>query len=208
MLSKTIGIIDYGIGNIKSVVNTLDLLGYNSLVSNNPLDFKNLKKILLVGVGSYDLGMRNLIKHGFDKFLIDFVLKGGHIFGICLGFQILFEKGTENNITKGLNLVKGTVESINLKNNLKVPHIGWNNLNSKNFKNMKLLKDIDIESNFYFVHSYFANPTEEINKVTTNYLNLEFCSMIEKDDKIYGTQFHPEKSQLAGMKIFSNFYNI
>ena len=183
-------------------------MGYNSIVSNNPRDFKNIKKILLVGVGSFNIGMMNLKKNGFDKFLTDFISNGGHILGICLGFQILFSTGSENCFTNGLNLINGSVESISKNLNLRVPHMGWNNLNEKNFNKMELLKNIPYESNFYFIHSYYAIPNEEIHFVTSTYEDLEMCAIIEKNDQIFGTQFHPEKSQKTGMIVFNNFINL
>ena len=112
MLSHKVGIVDYGIGNINSVVNSLNMLDCIGVVSKNPKDFKDLKKILLVGVGSFDIGMRNIIKLGFNDYLMDHIEKGGQILGICLGMHILFSIGYENNITNGLNFIKGSVKRI------------------------------------------------------------------------------------------------
>ena len=149
--------------------------------------------------------MRNLQKLGFDDYIKNHIEKGKHIFGICLGMQILFSLGYENYKTEGLDLINGKVVSIKENANLRVPHIGWNNLDLKNFDKMLLLKNIDIDSNFYFVHSFYSIPKNDIEYVTTTYEHLPMCAVIEKNEQIFGTQFHPEKSQNAGIKILKNF---
>ena len=208
MIAYKVGIVDYGIGNIKSVVNSLNMNGCDSIVSNNPNDFKNIKKIFLVGVGSFNVGVKNIIKLGFNDYLTEHLEKGGQIFGICLGMQILFTVGYENIKTKGLNFVKGSVESIKMKSKLRVPHIGWNNLNKNNFSKLSILKDVDIRSNFYFIHSFYASVEDNIPSVTTSYEHLDICSVFEKNDNIFGVQFHPEKSQKPGMLIINNFLKL
>lgn len=193
-------IIDYGLGNLASVKNALDKINIPSIISNDPTIIRNSKGIILPGVGAAPDGMKNLKAKGLDKLIKEEVMKGKPFLGICLGMQLLFDFSEEGN-TKCLGIIPGRVKLFNV--NLKVPQIGWNNVLGKG----ELFKDIPNNSYFYFVHSYYCNPADpSIISGETNY-GIAFCSMLQ-DKNIYATQFHPEKSGDAGLKLLKNFIDI
>lgn len=198
-------IIDYDMGNVGSVVNMIKKVGGSPVVSNDPEKILNARKLLLPGVGSFDAGMTNLIDKGLDQIIIEAVLVNKiPILGICLGMQLLLSKSEEGSL-KGLNLVKGSVHKFKKIDTFsKIPHMGWNQISIK--KDSPILFELDYESRFYFVHSYFVNCDQEENVLaTTNYIN-EFVSIFGMNN-IFGAQFHPEKSHKYGMKLFKNYLN-
>jgi len=197
-------ILDYGSGNVGSISNLLKYLKYDSVISNNIEEIKNASHVILPGVGSFGSSMSkinekipiNILKH-------EIVQKGKPFLGICVGMQVLTESGFENGNYKGLGWIKGTVRKLEAKN-LPLPHIGWNNIRvSINNLLTKNLEDID---DFYFVHSYHCEIDNKYIISNTTY-GQTFCSMLNYNN-IYGVQFHPEKSQKAGLKIIKNFINI
>lgn len=201
-----IAIIDYGLGNLTSVKNAFNKLGIPVIVTSDLKKIRQAKALILPGVGAAGEGMKNLKAKDLDKIIREEIDKGKPILGICLGMQLLFEFSEEDS-TNCLGLVKGTVEKFN--GNLKVPQIGWNDVNiqsSSPFKsNNKLLKGISDGTYFYFVNSYYCNPDDKkFISGTTNY-EKDFCSVLEKDN-IYGVQFHPEKSGDNGLKLLNNFW--
>ncbi len=195
-------IIDYGLGNLNSVKNALDFIGYPAIISNKKEDIENADYLILPGVGAFSEGMKNLQSLGLIEILKKEVLeKKKPILGICLGMQLLAEESEENGIHKGLGFIKGKVER--LKTNLRLPQVGWNNIIIK--KDSILLKELP-DDNFYFVHSFaFQEKIEDIVTSTCNYGN-DFAATIQKDN-IFGTQFHPEKSHISGIKLIRNFLN-
>ena len=198
-------IIDYDMGNVGSVVNMIKKVGGSPVVSNDPEKILNARKLLLPGVGSFDAGMTNLIDKGLDQIIIEAVLVNKiPILGICLGMQLLLSKSEEGSL-KGLNLVNGSVHKFKKIDTFsKIPHMGWNQISIK--KDSPILFELDYESRFYFVHSYFVNCAQEENVLaTTNYIN-EFVSIFGMNN-IFGAQFHPEKSHKYGMKLFKNYLN-
>ena len=197
-------ILDYGSGNVGSISNLLKYLKYDSVISNNIEEIKNASHVILPGVGSFGSSMSkinekipiNILKH-------EIVQKGKPFLGICVGMQVLTESGFENGNYKGLGWIKGTVRKLEAKN-LPLPHIGWNSIRvSVNNLLTKNLEDID---DFYFVHSYHCEIDNKYIISNTTY-GQTFCSMLNYNN-IYGVQFHPEKSQKAGLKIIKNFINI
>ena len=206
-----IAIIDYETGNLKSVSKALELASNNVLKKSNikiissVKDLYNFDKVVLPGQGSFKQCFQSLNSiHGILDGLTDFVMiKKKPILGICVGMQLFSSFGEEDGGSEGLGWVKGKVKKINLKDlSLKLPHMGWNNvqISSKS----KLLYGIDNDSHFYFVHSYsFDVDQKKYVSATTNY-SIEIVSAIEKDN-IFGTQFHPEKSQTNGLKLLKNF---
>ena len=197
-------IVDYQLSNIFSLVNALNYLQIRSKVSSNKIDIKSADAIILPGVGSFPEAMEQLEKLDLIDALKNFIKTGKPFIGICLGFQLLFSKSYEFKITKGLNIFNGEVKKFDEKNN-KVPHIGWNNLELNNNLNNQLVKKINFENSYYFVHSYYVKPND--NKIILTFTDYEktiFCSSILKEN-IFACQFHPEKSGLNGIKLLKNF---
>ena len=209
-----IAIIDYESGNLKSVSKAVELASNNILnksnvkIINSANELKNFDKIVLPGQGSFKQCYQSLLSiDGIIDELTSAVLeKQKPILGICVGMQLFSSFGEEDGGSKGFNWIKGKVNKINLTDkNLKLPHMGWNNI-SINQKS-KLFSGIENESHFYFVHSFaFDVENEQFISATTNY-STEIVSAIEKDN-IFGTQFHPEKSQANGIKILENFIKL
>jgi glutamine amidotransferase len=209
-----IAIIDYESGNLKSVSKAVELASKNILnksdvkIINSANELKNFDKIVLPGQGSFKQCYQSLLSiEGMINELTSAVLeKQKPILGICVGMQLFSSFGEEDGGSKGFDWIKGKVNKINLTDkNLKLPHMGWNNI-SINQKS-KLFSGIENESHFYFVHSFaFDVENEQFISATTNY-STEIVSAIEKNN-IFGTQFHPEKSQANGIKILENFIKL
>ena len=209
-----IAIIDYETGNLKSVSKALELASNNVLkksnieIINSAKDLNNFDKVVLPGQGSFKQCFQSLNSiHGILDGLTDFVtVKKKPILGICVGMQLFSTFGDEDGGSDGLGWIEGKVKKISLKDlSLKLPHMGWNNI--KISSNSKLLNGINNDSHFYFVHSYsFDVDEKKYVSATTNY-SSEIVSAIEKEN-IFGTQFHPEKSQANGIKILENFVKI
>ena len=209
-----IAIIDYESGNLKSVSKAVELASNNILnksdvkIINSANELKNFDKIVLPGQGSFKQCYQSLLSiDGIVDELTSAVLeKQKPILGICVGMQLFSSFGEEDGGSKGFDWIKGKVNKINLiDKNLKLPHMGWNNI-SINQKS-KLFSGIENESHFYFVHSFaFDVENEQFISATTNY-STEIVSAVEKDN-IFGTQFHPEKSQANGIKILENFVKL
>ena len=197
-----ITIIDYDMGNPRSIMNMLQRLGFNSEITRDHKKIENAKKVILPGVGSFDTAMKNLDNYGLTeplskKALIDKV----PFLGICLGMQILTNSSEEGELP-GLGWINGRALKFKSNADIKVPHMGWNYIKSN--PNSKICFNLDPQSRFYFVHSYYVQVTNsEHSSMKTNY-SLEFDSGIENDN-IFGVQFHPEKSHKFGMHILKNF---
>ena len=205
MNNKSICLLDYGSGDVKSVYNLLHFLGYDVKISNNLRVIIDRTHIILPGVGAFGTSMNKIMdKIPFDVLENEVINKGKPFLGICVGMQVLADKGFEFGEHRGFGWISGVVKKINTED-LPSLHIGWNDLIIK--KESPLLKGIDIINDFYFVHSYIFD-VENVNSTLaqTNYGN-NFTSVLSKDN-IYGVQFHPEKSQKAGQLIFKNFMNI
>ena len=209
-----ISIIDYGMGNIKSVFRAVEKMGGKPIVTNDPAVVTESKKIILPGVGSYSFGMKELRKRKLDTAIHKAIKKNASLLGLCLGMQMLFEESNENEKTKGLDLIKGKVIKIpnerDNKNLRKIPHIGWNKVYSSNkmMWNSSILKDVEENEYFYFVHSYYVRPEKESDIVGfCEYLDLKIPSIVMKN-KIFGIQYHPENSSDQGLKIYQNFISL
>lgn len=196
-------IIDYGMGNIHSVQKALEALGAKTIVTDKPEEISRCEKLVLPGVGAFDDAMSSLKEHKLTETLIEQVNNKKILLGICLGMQLFLEQSKEAAEEKGLGLIKGSVEKFPGKKKLKVPHMGWNQLNIKQ-KNCPLLKDIPDNSYVYFCHSYYVCPADKNYAAATTNYGVDFSSIVWKNN-IYGVQFHPEKSQSTGLKILKNF---
>lgn len=200
-----IAIIDYGFGNLRSVSKALSLLSINSKITDSKKEIQDASAIIFPGVGSFGDCIKNLNDKDIIKPIKDSIKSGKPFLGICLGLQILFDSSEESPGSKGLSLLDGSIDKIQFEsNNLKVPHMGWNQVEIKN--KSKILKDIPNNSWFYFVHSYKSSVDETFTDSVSNYGN-DFASSISIDN-IFATQFHPEKSSSLGLKVLKNFCEI
>ncbi|OGX06253.1 MAG: imidazole glycerol phosphate synthase, glutamine amidotransferase subunit [Omnitrophica WOR_2 bacterium GWA2_47_8] len=198
-----IAIIDYEVGNLRSVQKALEKVGAQTVITQNSADLKKADKVVLPGVGAIKPAMQKLKELKFIDAIKETINSGKPFLGICLGLQLLFEKSSEGGDVKGLGILKGSVERFQ---NLKVPHMGWNQLNIKN-KNCSLLKGVETLSNVYFCHSYYVKPTDPTVTATSTDYGNDFVSSIATKN-IFGVQFHPEKSQAVGLKILKNFVEL
>ena len=189
-------IIDYNVGNVKSVLNSTKKLGLDSVISRNVEIIKKADGIILPGVGSFPVAMENLKKYGLIEILNERKNEGIPILGICLGMQILFEKGFEIEEKEGLGYLQGNVSLI--KTNKKLPHIGWNDLYFS--QENSILKNINEGDDVYFVHSYMADFNEDETIAYCCYGDTKIPAIVGKNNVI-GCQFHPEKSGKVGEKI-------
>jgi len=195
-----IAIIDYGMGNLRSVEKGFLKVGVDAKVVTDPRSVNDAEAIVLPGVGAFRDCMRNLDQMKLIEPILKSVRNGKPYLGICLGLQMLFTESEEFGVYKGLDVLKGKV--VRFQVDLKVPHMGWNTV--RLLKNPPIFDGIKDESYFYFVHSYYVAPDDEgIIAGTTDY-GMTFTSMVRKDN-IIATQFHPEKSQETGLKILKNF---
>jgi len=191
-------IIDYGLGNLGSVKNTLDRLGIFSVISDDLSVIRKSNALILPGVGSANQGMKNLIAKKLDTMITGEIRKGKPFLGICLGMQLLFSFSEEGNISC-LNIIEGSVKKYV---QLKVPQIGWNavQLSDEN----PLFENIPNNSSFYFVNSYYCIPKHESTIIGRTEYGVRFCSILEKKN-IVATQFHPEKSGKNGQQLIINW---
>ena len=203
-MSFNIAIIDYEMGNLKSIYKCLKYLNVNSSITSDPKALLNADGVILPGVGAFG----DAIKHLKEKNLLNIIRQvaneGKPLLGICLGLQLLFATSSEMGNFKGLNLINGEVILFEVGKVTKVPHIGWNNVDIQNLDHF-LVQGIPNNSYFYFVHSFYSVPENEENILgLTKYGDTEFCSITSKDNVI-ATQFHPEKSSEYGIRIYQNF---
>jgi len=203
-----IAVIDYGVGNLFSLLSSLNYVGLDTKLTNNIEEIKNAKGIILPGVGAFRDAIGNLEKYGLKEILINEAKKGKPFLGICLGMQMLFEKSYEYGEYEGLGLINGTVEEIkkyiSKNSDLKIPHMGWNSLAiNDGFKDDKILKDVDNNEYVYYVHSYFAK-TDTKNIVAYSEYGTKIPGIV-KNENVYGMQFHPEKSGDTGLKLLKNW---
>ena len=199
-----IAIIDYGMGNLRSVEKALQSLGANCSILSRPRTLDHYKGVILPGVGAFGDAMANLRRNGWVEWIRETVKTGIPFLGICLGLQLLFNWSEEGEGGEGLNIVAGKVIKFPPGVGI-IPHMGWNQL--KIASDTPLLSGIDRDSYVYFVHSYYVVPDQaEIIAATTDY-GIDFVSAIVKDN-IYGLQFHPEKSQAVGLRILRNYIEI
>lgn len=202
-----IGIINYGMGNLASVKNAFDYLNIASLIIDQPEDMAKMDKLVLPGVGAFGMAMDNLRNQNLIEPLKEQVLNHKKpILGICLGMQLFLTKSYEFGEYEGLNFIEGEVKSFSEKvQEIAIPHIGWNRVK---YNQSKLLVNVPKqEAVFYFVHSFYCHLKNNNEAIGCTDYGIDFTSIIEKDN-IFGTQFHPEKSQKFGLEIFSSFDQI
>ncbi len=200
-----IGIIDYGMGNIGSIENMLKRINTSSVITSNIDKLNQCNKLILPGVGAFDQGMQNLNDMGLISYLNNFAIKQNKpILGICLGMH-LFANTSEEGSLPGLGWIKGIAKKFIFNDyDIKVPHMGWNIIEPK--KSI-LFEALPEEKRFYFVHSYYYECENKKNIISYTNYGIKFASAINKNN-IWGTQFHPEKSHICGMKLLDNFSRI
>jgi glutamine amidotransferase len=202
-----IAIIDYGMGNLYSVSKALERMNVDYLVSNEEAVLEKADGYILPGVGAFKDAMAILNESGLTTFIQKIVADGKPLLGICLGMQLLFDESEENGLTNGLSLLPGKVVKIPETTNgstLKVPHMGWNELQIQN--QSPLLSEIN-GGYAYFVHSYYVDSEQSGTLLATANYGVDVPAVVGKDN-VYGTQFHPEKSSELGLAILKNYINI
>ncbi len=201
-----LAVIDYGAGNLRSVLHALGYLGVEKLrVVHSPDELRGAEKIILPGVGAFGAGMQQLHAQNLVQPLKDAVRAGIPYLGICLGMQFLFDYSDEMGTHEGLGLLPGRVTRFPDYPNLKVPHMGWNQLTPT--RENPLTKGVSETSYAYFVHSYYCAPQNSEDTLITTCYGDDFCAGVQRGS-IYGVQFHPEKSQKTGLQILTNFLEI
>ena len=202
-----IGIVDYNMGNLASVQNAFASLGEETFIESDPQKFKNYDKLLLPGVGAFGDAMEHLKERNMVDAIKEFACSGKYMFGICLGMQLLFESSEEFGFHEGLGLIKGNVtafDTAKFSEPLKVPHMGWNRMFTKEHP---LFKGLDEAHYLYFVHTYHVNCADEKDIIGRTNYGYEFTSAVAHNN-ILGIQPHPEKSHKNGLKILENFINL
>jgi len=206
-----IAVIDYGMSNMFSIENALNMLGLECVVTSDHERIISADGAILPGVGAFPEAMKRIDQFGLGEAIRKFISSGKPFMGICLGFQLLFEESDEMGSTRGLGIVKGRVENFALSGGVRIPHVGWNSVKKNKLLDEQHaegpLKNIDGGEYFYFVHSCYVRPANEMDiSTTTEYGGFEFCSSVWKEN-IFGCQFHPEKSGDEGIRILDEFFN-
>lgn len=198
-----IAIIDYGVGNLFSLISSFKAIGVDTVVTGDPELIKKADKLILPGVGAFGDAIKMLENSGLIPVIMNEVNSGKPLMGICLGMQLLFEKSYEYGEHRGLGLIKGEIVPMvnRLPENLKIPHIGWNALHIK--EKSQIFKYIEDGECVYFVHSYYAEGSGEDVIATAEY-GRDIAAAVAKGN-VYGCQFHPEKSGSAGLNILKAF---
>jgi len=207
-----IAVIDYQISNMFSIKNALTVLGFDVEVTSDYSTIMSCDGAILPGVGSFPEAMKHIKELNLEASINDFIASGKPFLGICLGFQLLFDKSNEIEDTFGLGIIPGEVKHMSgLDAEIRIPHVGWNKVQRKQLPNIKNifdpLKKINAQEYFYFIHSFYVEPAD-INDIytITEYNDYSFCSSILKDN-IFACQFHPEKSGRKGAEILSEIFN-
>jgi glutamine amidotransferase len=197
-----IAIVDYGMGNLRSVQKAFERCGFEAVVTREASEISGARGVVLPGVGAFSACMENLKRFGLVEPIRGTIRQRKPFLGICLGFQLLFSESEEFGVQKGLDLFPGKVRGFRATEELKVPHMGWNQLERK--KHSKFLEGIADGDYVYFVHSFHVVPEDASLIASTTEYGDSFVSSIATDS-LFACQFHPEKSQELGLRIFSNF---
>lgn len=207
-MSKKTVIINFGSGNTLSVKRAIEYLGFEAEISSEKEKILNADRVILPGVGHFGPAIKNL--SSIKNEIHEFIKKQRPFMGVCLGMQLLYSKSEENNFKeKGFAIFNGKVVKLPSKPNFIVPHIGWANLRfDRETVNQKIFKNINNNSRFYFIHSYYCEDIDiNSQKTYTTYNKFDFISSASKDN-VFAFQFHPEKSSKDGLQIYKNFFNI
>tara|TARA_Y100000590_G_C15646506_1_gene987084 strand:- start:151 stop:792 length:642 start_codon:yes stop_codon:yes gene_type:complete len=213
MSDRKITIIDYGCGNILNLVRAITFLGYEVEATNDKKKIIESSHVILPGVGAFGNAIKQLEKYNLNNTILDYAKSNKPLLGICLGMQILFTLSYEFGVHKGLNLIKGEVVKISNKKNfeIKIPHVGWNEIHPKHDKKEwknKILQNSLIGKSFYFVHSFVCLTKDPNSTIAVcDYSGISIPAVVSVDN-IFGCQFHPEKSSEDGLVVLKNFCKI
>lgn len=204
MNSKKVALIDYGMGNLRSVQRALEAAGAKVVLATSPESIEDVSALIFPGQGAIVDAMCQLRKTGFDVFIKNWIADDKPFMGICLGLQLLFEHSEEGN-TDGLGIFRGNVKKFPENSNLKVPHMGWNTISINGNNKGSYAEALKLEGeSFYFVHSYYVETPESSIIWSTSEYGLKFVSGIRRGN-VFAVQFHPEKSQEKGLQLYRNF---
>jgi imidazole glycerol-phosphate synthase subunit HisH len=195
-----VAIIDYGVGNLRSVEKAFAAADCEAIISSDAAELRRAERLVLPGVGAFPACMKELTERGFDRLVVDRVKAGTPLLGVCVGMQMLFEESEEFGRTKGLGLLRGRVRRF--EGDLVVPQVGWNQIRQRT--NHALFREIADQSFFYFVHSYYCEPAERDVVIGETEYGISYASVVAREN-VCGVQFHPEKSQAAGLRMLANF---
>lgn len=197
-----IAIVDYGMGNLRSVSKAFEAVGHQAMVTRDTAAIQNASHVVLPGVGAFGDCMSNLRQYGLIEPIQTAIQSGKPFLGICLGFQLLFTESEEFGRHEGLDIFPGKVRAFSRDQPLKVPHMGWNQVHIR--RPCPLFEGIVDGTHWYFVHSFFVEPADKEITATTTMYGIPFTSSIWKDN-VVACQFHPEKSQSSGLRLIRNF---
>jgi glutamine amidotransferase len=200
-LVQEIAIIDYGVGNLRSVEKAFAAMGCEAVVSGDASVLREARRLVLPGVGAFAACMSALCERGFDELVRERAVEGTPLLGVCVGMQMLFEESEEFGQKAGLGFLRGRVRRFN--QGLHVPQVGWNQVKQRP-QTHPLLKGIEDGSFFYFVHSYYCDALEREDVLAETDYGMDYASIVGRG-RVFGVQFHPEKSQSAGLKLLRNF---
>ena len=195
-----VAIIDYGVGNLRSVEKAFAATGCEAVVSGDQKVLRAAERLVLPGVGAFGACMKALSERGFDQLVRERVAEGAPLLGVCVGMQLLFETSDEFGSTRGLALLRGRVRRFS--DNVVVPHVGWNRV--EQIRPHPLFNDVANGSFFYFVHSYYCEPLDHSVVSGETQYDVKHASVVAHEN-ICGVQFHPEKSQTSGLRLLQNF---
>jgi glutamine amidotransferase len=198
-------VVDYGMGNLRSVQKGFERVGHTAVISRDPEEIRTAERLVLPGVGAFPKCMENLTELGLVDPIIEFIQSGNPFLGICLGLQLLFDESEEFGLHEGLKVIPGRVRAFDKTMGLTIPHMGWNTVTIRD--DNPIFRGIESGSHFYFVHSYYVDPAEPRDIAATTHYGLEFTSAIHRDS-VFALQFHPEKSQEKGLQILANFGHV
>ena len=202
-----ITVVDYGMGNLRSVSKALEALGASVRVSSQPAEVAQAERLILPGVGAFPAAMRELTARGLVEPVKAHIAAGKPYLGICLGLQLLFERSEEGGGAAGLGVLRGTVMRLPDGGVRKIPHMGWNQVAPAQRQECPLLQGMAPDSFVYFVHSYYAQPADRSMVALETDYGVRFAAMVWRQ-QLYATQFHPEKSQAVGLRVLENFLKL
>lgn len=205
---KRVAVVDYGVGNVTSIMNALDYCGYDSVLTQDAKTIESSDKIILPGVGAFAYCMQRLIDTGLDGVITSCVDKGKSLLGICVGMQVLFDESHEHGVHKGLGVFPGKVKKLqnNQHNPERLPNIGWNHVGfCGDAQRQSVFSTLPSDDSYYFVHSYACEPSDQSNCIArSNYGGNQFTAAVAKDN-VVAVQFHPERSGPVGLNFLQQF---